>query len=232
MDLARWRVDLERTAAAAAKRPFPYRALALWGLGLAVVVSWSSVLVVVMGRVVPSWMPAGLLVLVSFVLMSVRAVLRRRSPDGSISYDDLAASLVLTAPADASRALRLPPRESTPRLVGRVLLAVVALASTGFNALGDLGAEYLVLRPTGPGGCTAIVRETAFLMAGTGEVYAVAGATGVAWGPSGSWFADDGYRPVAAGSYRLTWGRADGALVVEGTSTDPVHPAIHELDCG
>ncbi|MFM9559416.1 hypothetical protein ACKI19_45135, partial [Streptomyces caniscabiei] len=54
-------------------------------------------------------------------------------------------------------------------------------------------AEYHVLRPPGPGGCTAVVRETSFLVIGSGEAYAV-GRTGLALGESGSWTVDDGYR--------------------------------------
>ena len=86
--------------------------------------------------------------------------------------------------------------------------------------------------PPVPRGGRAVVGETAFLMAGNGEVYAVGGSTGAAWGPSGSWFADDGYRPVAEGSYELRWGRSDGSLVVSGTRGNPVHPSLHTVDCG
>lgn len=53
--------------------------------------------------------------------------------------------------------------------------------------------------PTGPHGRAAVVRETLFLFAGSSEVYAV-GPTGIAWRPSGSWQAADGYRPTAGTS--------------------------------
>ncbi len=78
-----------------------------------------------------------------------------------------------------------------------------------------------MLRPTGPGGCTAVVRETSFLVIGDGEAYAV-GRTGLALGEAGSWVVDDGYRPVAAGTYKLEWERDGGLLVVSGSGTDPV----------
>ncbi|MET8075824.1 hypothetical protein [Streptomyces sp. NPDC005303] len=206
MDLAQWRARL------AARPPFPYQAVCVLGLVLAAVVSWGSVLVVVAGRVVPAWVLGGALIVVSLVLMGVHGVRRRRS-----------------APDDGDTAVTAG--RYVPRRFGYVLLTVLAVVSVGFGVLGDLGAQYLVLRPSGPGGCTAVVRETAFLMAGSGEVYGVGGSTGVAWGPSGSWFADDGYRPVAEGSYELTWGRGEGVLVVHGSSGNPVYPAIHSVDC-
>jgi len=206
MDLAQWRARL------AAGPPFPYPAVSVLGLVLAVVVTWGGVLVIVAGQVVPAWVLGGSLVVVSLVLMGVHGVRRHRS-----------------APDDGDTAVTAGGYGL--RRLGYVLLTVLAVASVGVRALGDLGAQYLVLRPSGPGGCTAVVRETAFLMAGTGEVYGVGGSTGVAWGPSGSWFADDGYRPVAERSYELEWGRGDGVLVVRGSGGNPVYPAIHPVNC-
>ncbi|MGW0422089.1 hypothetical protein [Streptomyces sp. NPDC003015] len=206
MDLAQWRTRL-------AGRSFPYPAVGTVGLVLAAPLSWGSVLVVVSGRVMPGWVLGGVLLLVSLVLLGVHGVLRRRPGAG----DRTAAPVV--------------PRY-VPRRFGYVLLITLAVASLGFGALRDLGARYFVLRPSGPHGCTAVVRETAFLVAGSGEVYGVAGSTGVAWGASGSWFADDGRRPVAEGAYELQWGRSDGILIVHGTSGDPVYPALHTVDCG
>ncbi|MFF7858734.1 hypothetical protein [Streptomyces sp. NPDC007904] len=93
-------------------------------------------------------------------------------------------------------------------------------------------AEYHVLRPAGPEGCTVVVRETSFLAIGNGEAYAV-GHTGLALGESGSWTVDDGYRPVAAGTYALGWGRDGGFLRISGTSTDPViNGGSADINCG
>ncbi|MGX1369748.1 hypothetical protein RKD19_005107 [Streptomyces canus] len=211
MDLAQWR------SRPATRPPFPYPAVSVLGLVLAAVASWGGVLVVVAGRVFPAWVLGGALAVVALVLMGVHRV-RERS----------------TAPVEGDGDTAVTAGRYVPRRLGYVLLTVLAVASVGFGALGDLGAQYFVLRPRGPGGCTAVVRETAFLMAGRGEVYGVGGwgSTGVAWGSSGSWFADDGYRPVAEGSYELTWGRGGGVLVVQGRSGDPVYPAIHSVGCG
>ncbi|MER5853691.1 hypothetical protein ABT126_44110 [Streptomyces sp. NPDC002012] len=108
------------------------------------------------------------------------------------------------------------------------------MLGTAWGAADDLisDAEYHVLRPAGPGGCTAVVRETSFLVIGNGEAYAV-GRTGLALGESASWTVDDGYRPVDAGTYELDWGRGGGFLRISGTSTDPVvRGGSADIDCG
>ncbi|MFJ8825598.1 hypothetical protein ACIREE_28005 [Streptomyces sp. NPDC102467] len=113
-------------------------------------------------------------------------------------------------------------------------MIVAAVLGTAWGGVDDLisGAEYHVLRPTGPGGCTVVVRETSFFVIGNGEAYAV-GRTGVAVGTSGSWAVDDGYRPVAAGTYELSWERDGGFLRVSGTETDPVvRGGWADIDCG
>ena len=115
-----------------------------------------------------------------------------------------------------------------------VLLIAVAVSGIAWGALDDLISEarYHVLRPTGPGGCTAVVRETSFLVIGNGEAYAV-GRTGLAWGEAGSWVVDDGYRPVAAGAYELDWESDGGLLLISGTGTDPVvGGGMTDIDCG
>ncbi|MCX4993095.1 MULTISPECIES: hypothetical protein [unclassified Streptomyces] len=118
-----------------------------------------------------------------------------------------------------------PPR-NCPRVRG------VVPAVTGTSTQHGSDAEYLVLRPAGPGGCTVVVRETSFLVIGNGEAYAV-GRSGLALGESGSWTVDDGYRPVGAGAYELDWGRDGGLLRVSGTSTDPVTAGgSADIDCG
>jgi hypothetical protein len=118
--------------------------------------------------------------------------------------------------------------------LGNSLLIVTAALGTTWGAVDDLisNVEYRVLRPAGPGGCTAVVRETSFLVTGNGEVYAV-GRTGLALGESGSWTVDDGYRPIDAGTYELSWGREGGHLRISGTSTDPVlRGTSTDIDCG
>ncbi|MFD8212387.1 hypothetical protein ACFV2U_01245 [Streptomyces sp. NPDC059697] len=109
-----------------------------------------------------------------------------------------------------------------------------AVLGAAWGAADDLisDAEYHRLRPPGPGGCTAVVRETSFLVIGKGEAYAV-GRTGLALGESGSWTVDDGYRPVGAGTYELDRGRDGGLLWISGTSTDPVlRGGSADIDCG
>ncbi|MEE1753294.1 hypothetical protein [Streptomyces sp. SP18CS02] len=200
-ELAREQRRAARTA------PFtPYVVIVTGCLLLALVAGWGDLLLVVMGRAVPGWVLSGALLLALLVLVLGRAV--RRRP----------AARATTASG------RFPPR----RLI--TLPAVAAGLGCAFGALADLGAEYHVLEPRGPDGCRAVVRETAFLFSGSGEVYAV-GATGIGR-PGSSWTADDGYRPVASGTYELSWGHGGGVLAVHGTTGDPVFPGLHEVDCG
>lgn len=107
--------------------------------------------------------------------------------------------------------------------LGNGLLIGTAVLGVVWGAVADLvsEAEYHVLHPAGPGGCTVVVRETSFLMIANDEAYAV-GPSGLALGTSGSWVIDDGYRPIDAGTYALDWGRDGGLLRISGTSTDPV----------
>lgn len=167
---------------------------------------WSNVLLLVAGRVIPSWAMSAALLLVSLVLMGVTAV-RRRSEDER----------------KTGRRVALP-------LFLRGLAVVVAVLGSAFGVLGDVGAEYHVLHPTGPHGCRAVVRETSFLLVGGGDVYAV-GRTGIAWRPAGSWRVDDAYRPIAKGTYELEWGPESGTLELRGSTTDPVMDGVHGVDC-
>lgn len=186
-------------------------ATGIGSLALAAVASWNSLLLVVQGRVVPGWGVSAALLVVSLVL---RWALTR-----------------VGRPTSTSRLLR---KRATWARLGSSLLIVTAVLGTGWGAVDDLisDAEYHVLRPPGPEGCTAVVREASFLVIGSGEAYAV-GRTGLALGESGSWTVDDGYRPIDAGTYELDWGRAGGLLQISGTSNDPVlrgGPA--DIDCG
>ncbi|MFE6283406.1 hypothetical protein [Streptomyces sp. NPDC057877] len=182
------------------------------GLGLpalAAVASWSSLLLVVQGRVVPGWWLSAALLTLSLLL---HRTLTRRGTE---------------APG-------LPPKRAAWTRRGARLLIGTAVLGTAWGAADDLisGAQYHVLRPEGPDGCTAVVRETSYLAIANGEAYAV-GHTGLALGTSGSWTVDDGYRPIAAGTYKLSWGRDGGLLRISGTATDPVvSGGWAEIDCG
>ncbi|MFD3521543.1 hypothetical protein [Streptomyces sp. NPDC058653] len=180
-------------------------------LALAAVASWSDLLLVVQGRVLPGWGVSATLLILALVLR--RTLTRVGSPAG---------------------APKLPRKRATWASLGNTLLIAMAVLGTVWGAADDLisSAEYHVLRPAGPGGCTAVVRETSFLMIGNGEAYAV-GLTGLALGESGSWTVDDGYRPVDAGTYELGWERDSGLLRVSGTSTDPVvRGGSADIHCG
>ncbi|GGS58869.1 hypothetical protein AB0E75_16445 [Streptomyces griseoviridis] len=178
-----------------AVRAFGTEVGALVCVGLALLVSWGGFLVLVAGRVVPGWgMGAG------FVLGGL---------------------LLLRLGAVASRA---GSREGVRRVPRWALVTAAGVGGAGvlFAAAGDLlnEAEYYVLEPAGPGGCRVVVRETSFLVIGNGEAYRT-GFGGLGW-RVGGWTVDDGYRPIRAGTYELTWGYGGGVLSVGGTGTDPV----------
>ncbi|MZD03743.1 hypothetical protein GTW43_01405 [Streptomyces sp. SID5785] len=175
-------------------------------LALAAAASWTGLVLLVRGHVIPGWA-------VSAVLLAAALVFRRGLTRAT------------------GRARRGPWIRRTQRL-----LILAAVLGTVWGAADDVlsDARYHVIGPPGPGGCTAVVRETSFLVIGGGEVYAV-GRSGWAVGASGSWRVDDGYRPVASGTYTLRWGGPgdDGTLAVTGTRTDPVlGGGLTELDCG
>ncbi|MET9914685.1 hypothetical protein ABZZ74_49815 [Streptomyces sp. NPDC006476] len=162
-------------------------------------VSCSGLLLVVRGRVIPGWEVSGALLVLALV----------------VHWSLIRAARV--------RETARPRKRATPRRLAEGLLIATAVLGTAWGAGDDLisDAQYHVLSPTGPGGCRVVVRETSFLVIGSGEAYAV-GHTGLALGESGSWRADDGYHPVAAGTYELHWGRDAGVLHVSGTNTAPV----------
>ncbi|MEU1486178.1 hypothetical protein [Streptomyces sp. NPDC005752] len=190
---------------------FPYQVVAAVLLVLAAVAGWSSLIVVVGGQVIPAWVVGSSLLVISLILAGVHTVRKLGAADDK-------------API---------PRPGLRHLVLGLLAAAAGLGCV-FGAVSDLagGADYRVLRPVGPDGCVAVVRETSFLKASDGVVYAV-GRTGVAWQPSGSWTADDMYRPVAEGAYELRWSGADGTFAVSGSATDPIVASeLNPLDCG
>lgn len=191
--------------------PVVSTAMGMGGLALAAVASWSSLLLVVRGRVVPGWGVSAVLLVVSLVL--------RWS---------------LTRVGRLTDAAKLRRKQAKWARSGSSLLIATAALGITWGAVDDLvsNVEYRVLRPVGPDGCVAVARETSFLMIGNGEVYAV-GRTGLALGESGAWTVDDGYRPIGAGTYELSWGPEGGHMRISGTSTDPVlRGGYTDIDCG
>ncbi|MFF4371730.1 hypothetical protein [Streptomyces sp. NPDC001594] len=173
---------------------------------LAAAVGWSDMLLLVSGSVVPGWALCVALLCAAGVLVGVRAV---RFRPGA-------------------------PRRSLAMGLVRGVAITAAGLSCAAGALDELGAKYYVLHPTGPNGCTAVVRETSFLVLGSGDVYAV-GPSRIGWRPSGSWMADDGHRPITAGTYELHWNEREGhgTLSVHGTETDPIlSGGVTDVDCG
>lgn len=192
-----------RTAGAFSRR----RVAGLGGAALAVVAPWLGWVLVVEGHVVPGW---GL----GLVLLAVALLLLWYPRSGRVPAAD-----------EASVA-----RRTVPRWV-RVVATGVTVVSVGLAIAGDLtfGADYRVLPAEASADCRVVTRERSFLMAGGGDVYTVRGF-GVGR-RTGSWTADDGYRPVGAGTYDLALGLGGGTLTVRGTPSDPVVPADHTIDC-
>lgn len=180
--------------------PGALTAAGLGSLALAALAGWSDLLMVVGGHVVPGWGASAVVLGLALVLW--RIFLRAARREAALRLAGTPAGWV--------------------RPVSHVLI-VVAVSGIAWGALADLTwtARYHVLRPTGPGGCTVVVRESTFLQASGGQAYAV-GRSGLALGEAGSWTVDDGYRPVERGTYELTWRRDGGRLDIEGTQTDPV----------
>ncbi|GAA3679577.1 hypothetical protein GCM10023081_17190 [Arthrobacter ginkgonis] len=159
------------------------------------------------GRVMPAWAISTTLLVASLALAIARARVRRhQAPD-----------------AGEQGPVR---RRSGPW----VALAVATGICSAAGGMGDFvfDAKYTVLQPGGPGFCQAAVKETSFLFAGSGELYAVEfGGLGRA---VSSWAADDGYEPVASGSYDFEW-TDEGALLSLYGGADPVWPGSHSFDC-
>ncbi|GIE82504.1 hypothetical protein Aph02nite_84540 [Actinoplanes philippinensis] len=183
----------------------PFTTVCIVSAAVAVAAYWGGLLVVVGTTAVPGWAAGAALLLVALAA-GIAGRWRRRA-----------------APA--------PPATGARRW--RWVLSSLTVLGCLTGALADAVATYHPLKPADAGGCRAVARETAFLFAGSGEVYA-----GRALGPisvlrrSSSWTADDGYQPIAAGAYRLTWAPGGGSLVIDDTGVNPVWPALHEVDCG
>ena len=109
------------------------------------------------------------------------------------------------------------------------VVAVVTSVAVSLSWLGDLVATYTVLRAS-PDGCQVVVRETAWLFAGNGEVFLVE-PLGIGLG-RGGYTTDDGYRPVAVGDYTLSWENGTGSLRLTGRPGDPVLSwTVRTLEC-
>lgn len=104
-----------------------------------------------------------------------------------------------------SRGSGTPQARPSTSFFSRALITL-GVAGSVLAFVGDAvySTTYTLLRPTGPDGCQAVVREASFLVAGQGQVYAVH-PCGVGW-RTGSWRADDGIRPIDEGRYKLPRG--------------------------
>ncbi len=106
--------------------------------------------------------------------------------------------------------------------LGSALLGIALLIATFFTWWTD-SSDYIEVGPPSVAGCRAWVEESAFLLIGNGASY-TAGPLQLIALPSNTWVVDDGYRPVRAGNYSVSWSE-DGrsvAVSVVGTSIDPV----------
>ncbi|WP_328719897.1 hypothetical protein OHT52_10645 [Streptomyces sp. NBC_00247] len=187
-----------------ATRSAPYTGAATVCLLLAVAVRPSGLLILVLGRVVPGWATGAALILGSVVLR--RAGEARRPPERD----------------------RAAPRRAALARYLRVALMVLGGWMCVLGALLDLTAHYEVLRPAGPDGCTAVVREAAFLYGHDGELYTV-GQSGTAWKPSASWHAANGHH---AAPYELRWTGDGGTLAVSGIDAAPGTDGPLRFGCG
>lgn len=187
-----------------------YAGITVGCLALSAVVAWINMVLVVFGYVIAAWAVSTALLCAALILMRAAAGRPRAMAGAGVT----------------------PLRPAWLRVL-RGLLAAAAAIGSALGAAGDVSSEYHVLQPEGPNGCLAVVRESSFLSAGRGEVYTVstAGPVGIIGWPSGSWTADDGYRPITQGTYELRWGRSDGTLTVSGSEANPVMGGLHSLNC-
>ena len=176
----------------------------------ATLVNFGGLVVVIAGGVLPGWALSAILLAASLALL----LLSRRAAGG-------AAGRAAGGWSGTRQNARSP-------LLHRLVAFAVGVSSL-IGALGDLSATYHVLEPSGPNGCRAVAREYSFLFAGRGAVYAV-GLSGIGTRVS-SWTTDDGYEPIADGSYQMHWDSDSGSLALLG-GRDPVWPAVHGVECG
>ncbi|MGO4601625.1 hypothetical protein [Terrabacter sp. 2YAF2] len=122
------------------------------------------------------------------------------------------------------------PRPTPGRRLTVGLLVVGAGVATAFSWAFDTGSTSVVVNPSSAGGCRVVVQERSFLLSGSGAVF-VLPAHGVVARRVSRYSTDDGYRPVAAGSFTLTWAGERGHLEVSGSGVDPVWPRSHDVAC-
>ncbi|MGM1030663.1 MAG: hypothetical protein ACQEWM_12465 [Actinomycetota bacterium] len=161
-------------------------------------------------QVVPGWLISTVLLAVVIAVAVALALLRRHRATGS---------------AERGAAARRPAGRTAAWVVGATSVAL----GSGVGFVADLPATYTVLGAPAPGSCQVAVRESSFLFAGAGDVYA-AGAGGVAMAV-GSWTADDGYQPIASGTYDLEWEDGSAVLSLSSSAGNPVWPASHTFAC-
>ena len=194
---------IERRLGRAAASSVLMAALALAAGFFGLVLVWGAL-------VVPGWAVSAVLLGISLALVGARALLRTRRARHAGAQE----------PAS--------PRSARRTAAWAAGAAVVALVS-GLGFVADRPATYTVLGAAAPGSCQVAVRESSFLFAGAGEVYAVgAGGLGRA---VGSWTADDGYQPVASGTYELEWEDGSAVLSLHSSAGNPVWPASHTFAC-
>ncbi|MFI2361282.1 hypothetical protein [Promicromonospora sp. NPDC019610] len=183
------------------------RFVGLGGAALAAVAPWLGWVLVVRDQVVPGWGIGVVLLAVALVLLWYPRPVR-------------------VAAGDEAQETRRPVLRRS-----RAAATVLAVVSVGLAAGSDMfyEADYRLLPAEASDGCRVVTRETSYLMIGSGDVYVVRGL-GVGE-RVGTWTADDGYRPVGAGTYDLALGPDGGTLTVRGTPSDPVMPAAHAIDC-
>lgn len=188
-----------------------------WAVATSLVLSALSVAAVLLGivivgggRVLPSWAIGGILVTIALTVIGAGALVRRRGARRS--------------GADRARA-----RRSTAWVAASLVCAVAGGLVSASAWFVDRPSTYTVLSPTGGGSCQVAVRESSFVFAGGGDVYAV--GTGGLGRVVGSWTADDGHRPVASGTYALRWDSGRATLELFSDPGNPVWPATHEFAC-
>lgn len=147
----------------------------------------------------------------------------------------LAAALVALAAAALARLSAEPGvRPSRARRwasgVGVAVLSCAAVGSFGVVGLTDAITTYHVLSPASPGGCRIVVGERALLLLGSGTVYVLPPGERFPRGVA-EYGADDGYRPITFGTYRLSWRGEVATLELSGTAHQPVDYDARPLAC-